>query len=105
MKEVNFNIELKSPTGEAIKDTGDKWMRLIIGSQTSDKESDLLKIFSFIEKIESNPSSLAIDEGDESLLKDFIRKCALVNPMTGEQRVNSYMKAQLLKAINSAPAV
>ena len=100
-KIVNFDFNPLNFDGSENPEQAYKWLRLILGSGASEKESDFLKIFSLVEKLNKNPKSLELDEGDESMVRKAIESYKHIDGL-GAPRVNAYLKAQLTKAINEA---
>ena len=100
MKTVDLTFNLKTYQGGITQDKASDWVRTILGSGASEKESDFLKIFSLVEKLNSNPGAVELDEGDEALVKKEIEAYKQIDNL-GSPRVNSYMKAQLILAINN----
>ncbi len=101
MKTVDLNFNLKTISGEETQDKAFNWVVMILGTGASNKESDFLKVFSLVERINSTPEKIELDEGDESLVKKEIEAYSQVNQL-GSPMVSSYMKAQLVLAINNA---
>lgn len=100
-KVINFDFKLISFDGSEIPDPAYNWVKMILASGASEKESDFLKIFSLVEKINKNPEAVELDDGDESTVKKAIESFKLIDGL-GAPRVDAYKKAQLIKAINNA---
>ena len=100
-KVINFDFKLKNFDQSEISDPAYNWVKMILASGASDRESNFLKIFSLVEKINKNPKAVELDEGDESLVKKTIESFNLIDSL-GNPRVDAYKKAQLTKCINDA---
>jgi hypothetical protein len=98
MKTIDFDFLLQNFDGQPIADPACNWVKLILGAQASNKESDFLKLFSMVQQLNST-KTIQLDEADEQVLKKAIEGFNLIDPY-GAPRVNAFMKAQLTMAIN-----
>lgn len=101
-KTIDFSFTVTNEQGTPLADPqAHKWVKMILGQSSSEKESEFMKYYGLIEKLNKNPKKVELDDADVSTLKQAIESFRLIDGL-GAPRVSSYTKALLFKAINEA---